>query len=194
MHRIRGRLTYANVISSLALFLVLAGGTAFAASGLGKNSVGAKQLRPDSVTAAKIKDGAITPSDLSSSAKTGMTGPQGAPGAAGPQGPAGPQGAAGSAKAWAEITSAGTIGRTTGLISVTRPTKAYYCITAGPFDNSNSVALATPNYSDPETSSGDTLVVITTPSFNDCPKGQFGVRTYDEAGSPNIAGFVFMIP
>jgi hypothetical protein len=190
MHRIRGRLTYANVISSLALFLVLAGGTAFA-SGLGKNSVGAKQLKPDSVTAAKIKDGAITPSELSNSAKIGMTGPQGAPGAPGAPGP---QGAAGSAKAWAEITSAGTVGRTTGLISVTRPTKAYYCITAGPYDSSNSVALATPNYSDAQTSSGDTLVVITTPDFNDCPKGQFGVRTYDEAGNLDIASFIFMIP
>jgi hypothetical protein len=31
MHRIRQHLTYANVISSLALFLVLGGGTALAA-------------------------------------------------------------------------------------------------------------------------------------------------------------------
>ena len=31
MKRLRGNLTYANVISTTALFLVLAGGTAFAA-------------------------------------------------------------------------------------------------------------------------------------------------------------------
>lgn len=60
MQQIRKRLTYANVMSSLALFLVLAGGTAFAASQLGKNSVGTKQLKKNAVTAAKIKKGAVT--------------------------------------------------------------------------------------------------------------------------------------
>ena len=54
------RLTYANVVATLALFLALAGGTAFAASRLGKDSVGTKQLKANAVTAAKIKDGAVT--------------------------------------------------------------------------------------------------------------------------------------
>ena len=44
MQRVRERLTYANVVSSLALFLVLTGATAFAATQLEKNSVGSKQL------------------------------------------------------------------------------------------------------------------------------------------------------
>ena len=43
--RLRARLTYANVIATLALFLALGGGAAYAAS-LGKNSVGTKQLKP----------------------------------------------------------------------------------------------------------------------------------------------------
>ncbi len=60
MNFIRKRLTYANVMSSIAVFLVLAGGTAFAASQLGKNSVGSKQLKKNAVTAAKIKKGAVT--------------------------------------------------------------------------------------------------------------------------------------
>lgn len=78
MKRYLPRLTYANVVASLALFLVLAGGTAFAASHLGKNSVGSKQLKKNSVTAAKIKeaaitagkiqDGAVSPGKLSSNA------------------------------------------------------------------------------------------------------------------------------
>jgi hypothetical protein len=58
--RIRERLTYANVMSTLAVFLVLSGGAAYAASNLGKNSVGSKQLRKSAVTAAKIKKGAVT--------------------------------------------------------------------------------------------------------------------------------------
>lgn len=40
MNRVRGRLTYANAVSTLALFLVVAGGTAVAADHLAKNSVG----------------------------------------------------------------------------------------------------------------------------------------------------------
>jgi hypothetical protein len=57
--KIRKRLTYANVMSSIAVFLVLGGATALAA-GLAKNSVGSKQLKKNAVTSAKIKDNAVT--------------------------------------------------------------------------------------------------------------------------------------
>jgi hypothetical protein len=57
--RLRNRLTYSNVIATLALFVALGGG-AYAASRLPKNSVGSKQLKANSVTAAKIKNGAVT--------------------------------------------------------------------------------------------------------------------------------------
>jgi hypothetical protein len=66
MQSIRKRLTYANVMSSIAVFLVL-GGAAFAASQLPKNSVGTKQLKKNSVTTAKIKNGAVTGSKVNSS-------------------------------------------------------------------------------------------------------------------------------
>ena len=59
MKQVRKRLTYANVMSSIAVFLVL-GGAAFAASQLPKNSVGKKQLKNNAVTAAKIKKDAVT--------------------------------------------------------------------------------------------------------------------------------------
>ncbi|MBS1882496.1 MAG: hypothetical protein JSS97_06020 [Actinobacteria bacterium] len=48
MKHVRKRLTYANVMSSLAVFLILAGGTAFAATELAKNTVGTKQLKKGS--------------------------------------------------------------------------------------------------------------------------------------------------
>lgn len=67
----RPRLTYANVVSTLALFLVIAGGTAFAANQLGKNSVGPKQLKANAVTAAKIKNGAVTAAKIKNGAVTG---------------------------------------------------------------------------------------------------------------------------
>lgn len=72
-----------NVVATTALFLVLAGGTAFAASRmLPRNSVGAKQ----------IKKGAVTPAKLSPATKSTLTGPSGASGPQGLKGPSGPQG------------------------------------------------------------------------------------------------------
>jgi len=65
MRRLRGRLTYANVTATLALFLVLAGGSAIAAKQvLPKNSVGTPQLKNGAVTGAKIKDGSVTGSEV----------------------------------------------------------------------------------------------------------------------------------
>jgi hypothetical protein len=60
MNRLRPRFTYANVVATLALFLVLTGGAAYAANHLAQNSVGSRQLKKNSVTDAKIKDGTIT--------------------------------------------------------------------------------------------------------------------------------------
>lgn len=71
MHRIRKRLTYANVISTIALFLVLTGGAALAASHLAKNSVGTKQLKKGAVTSAKIKRGAVGGAQIGSGAVGG---------------------------------------------------------------------------------------------------------------------------
>jgi hypothetical protein len=65
------RLTYANVMSSIAVFLVLAGGTAFAANQLGKNTVGSKQLKSNAVTAAKIKNEAVTGAKVKKGSLTG---------------------------------------------------------------------------------------------------------------------------
>jgi hypothetical protein len=61
--QIHKRLTYANVMSSIAVFLVL-GGAAFAATVLPKNTVGTKQLKKNAVTAAKIKNEAVSGAKL----------------------------------------------------------------------------------------------------------------------------------
>lgn len=58
--RIRSRLSYANVLATLTLFVVLAGGSALAGGTLGKNSVGAKQLKAKAVTTAKLKKNAVS--------------------------------------------------------------------------------------------------------------------------------------
>jgi hypothetical protein len=61
LNRLRPRVTYANVVSSLCLFILL-GGVAYAAS-LPKNSVGTKQLKPDAVKSGKVKNGTLKRED-----------------------------------------------------------------------------------------------------------------------------------
>jgi hypothetical protein len=88
MNKLRSKLTYSNVMVTILAFVVL-GGSAYAATELGKNSVGTKQLKNGAVTKAKIAKAAQT-------ALTGQTGPKGAAGSAGPTGPKGDTGPKGS--------------------------------------------------------------------------------------------------
>ena len=59
MRGIRRRLTYSNVMSTLAVVLVLGGGTAFAAYELGKNSVKSRNIAPGAVHASDIARKAV---------------------------------------------------------------------------------------------------------------------------------------
>lgn len=81
----RIRLGYANVMSTIAVFIAL-GGTSYAVSRLPRNSVGNAQLRSGAVTSSKVRDGSIATRDLASNAR-GARGPRGATGPAGPPGP-----------------------------------------------------------------------------------------------------------
>lgn len=60
MGALRRHLSYANVTATLALFIALGMGSAYAANQLAPKSVGAKQLRPGAVTADKIRKNAVT--------------------------------------------------------------------------------------------------------------------------------------
>lgn len=71
---LRPRLTYANVVATLALVLALGGGTVYAAVKLGKNEVKSKNiakgavkgsdLSKNAVTSPKVKNGSIEAGDL----------------------------------------------------------------------------------------------------------------------------------
>jgi hypothetical protein len=67
--RVTARITYANVISSLALFIALGGG-AYALS-IPKASVGSKQLKSKAVTNSKIANGAVTSAKVKDDSLTG---------------------------------------------------------------------------------------------------------------------------
>jgi len=70
MKRFLPRPTYANVVSTLCLFLLLGGASALAATQLAKNSVGTKQIKTSAVATAKIKKAAVTASKLANNAVT----------------------------------------------------------------------------------------------------------------------------
>ncbi len=63
MSQLRRRLSYANVIATIALFIAL-GGASYAAFTLPNNSVGTRQLKRAAVTGAKVKRGSIPSSAL----------------------------------------------------------------------------------------------------------------------------------
>jgi len=95
MRGLRAHLSYANVMSSIAVFMVL-GGSAYAAATLPRNSVGSTQLKSNAVTSSKVKNGSLQSADFGpGQMPTGATGATGAQGPSGPAGPAGSPGAKG---------------------------------------------------------------------------------------------------
>jgi hypothetical protein len=75
LKQIRKRLTYANVMSSVAVFLMLGGATAFAATKIGANQLKANSVKTgkivkEAVTAGKLKKGAVTESRIGAGAVT----------------------------------------------------------------------------------------------------------------------------
>lgn len=81
----RPRLSYANTISTVALFLAL-GGVSYAAAILPRNSVGPTQIRAGAVGTSEIRNGGIRLPDIASSTRKALRGASGPPGLAGPAG------------------------------------------------------------------------------------------------------------
>ncbi len=114
LNALRVHLTFANVMSVVAVFIAL-GGASYAAVNLPSKSVGTKQLKgksvgtkqlkPQAVKSNKVKDRSLLAVDfrngelpVGTTGATGPTGVDGQPGATGPQGAVGapgPQGATG---------------------------------------------------------------------------------------------------
>ena len=63
LRRVRGRLTFANTTSLLALFVAL-GGTSYAAATLSANSVGARQIRSGAVGTSEIRYSGVRMQDI----------------------------------------------------------------------------------------------------------------------------------
>jgi hypothetical protein len=122
---IKHRPSPAMVVACLALLVALGGSSVAAVAALGRNTVGAPQIRPNAVSTSELRNGAVTTAKLRNNSVTGLkvrnhsltradfiagTLPRGPRGPAGPAGPAGPQGAAGPTGPAGPAGSAGTVG------------------------------------------------------------------------------------
>src|SRR4051812_44799833 len=83
--KILKQLSYANVMATLAVFMVLGGG-AYAAAKLPKNSVTTIQVKDRSLLAKDFKAGQLPAGARGLKGEQGLQGPQGLPGAAGANG------------------------------------------------------------------------------------------------------------
>jgi hypothetical protein len=136
----RRHLTYSNVTATLALFVAL-GGSSYAALKLPKNSVTTVQVKNRSLLAKDFKKGQLKRGSrglqgpAGAIGATGFAGPSGAAGAAGADGAPGSPGlpgADGSARAYAAVSSQGTVlPGSKGITSANITALAFgeYCIT-----------------------------------------------------------------
>jgi hypothetical protein len=181
MKRLRGKLTYSNVMVTVLAVLVVGGGTAYAATEmLPKGSVGTKQIQKEAVTPSKL-------SKTSKAALTGPAGPKGASGATGAQGPQGPQGApgqtgaAGSALAYATISATGEVSDAKNISqsNVVHAGGSLLCISGLSFTPHNAVASSI---------FGSSQTLVTSVSLHElgaCAAGtQVEIATYSTTAGP----------
>jgi hypothetical protein len=140
--QIRKRLTYANVMSSIAVFLILGGATAVAAKKIGSNEIKANSIKTgkivkEAVTTAKIKKEAVTGAKVNESSLGQV--PSAANAAnADKLGGVAPSGYEGKID-WALVAADGSVVQQSGGISVVKnggPTFGTYNVTF-PVDISN---------------------------------------------------------
>ena len=164
MQRLTVRLTYANVVSTVCLFILLGGG-AYAATQLPKGSVGSAQIKRGAVTSSKVKNSSLRAVDF----KEGQL-PPGPQGATGPRGFAGVPGGA-AAPTFAHVASDGTLdqARTEGIFQAVKrvaPGSGTYCLRVTTATSYNPATPRSQTYSAPRSvtvtpESADTAVAVT---------------------------------
>jgi len=177
MKQIRTHLTYANVMSSLAVFLLLGGASAYAAKQQTKK-IGATQIKASAVTTAKIKNGAVDASKLKDAAVTAAKLGAGAVGAANLA-----DGAVGTTKIAGDAVTGDKVNEST-LSEVPSANSANPSVFAkvsatGSVDSGSSKGLNSPNVSHPQKG----VYCVSVPAF--VPRG--GQVTVNGTGGQTTA-------
>ncbi len=147
MKQIRKRITYANVMSSIAVFLVLGGASAYAAQKIGShrikgNSITTGKIRREAVATAKIKNGAVKTNKIGAEAVTtakiandSVTGDKVRESSLSevPKAAVAVTAESAQPEAFGQINANGTIAtaNSKNVVSVSRPEEGVYCVTAG---------------------------------------------------------------
>lgn len=134
MSRSRSRLTFANVVSVLALFVALSGTATAAVLITGKNvkdgTLTGQDIKNNSVASADVKDRSLLAKDFKPgqlvSGAPGPVGPAGAPGEPGAKGDKGDAGTP-ATRLWVVVDSNGTVVRSSG--GVTASGSGVYTVT-----------------------------------------------------------------
>jgi hypothetical protein len=203
--QIRQRLTYANVMSSLAVFLILGGATAFAATKIGANQLKANsvktgkivkeavttsKIKNNAVNSAKIANGAVTTDKIGNDAVTGAKVNEGTLGQVPSANSANFANSAGSAQpeVFAKIEADGSVvgALSKGLTNanVSHPATGVYCVNVPAFAARGAVA---------NTQYGGTygaVAQVTVGGTGNCPAPAVQVIT-SSSGTPN--DFTFYI-
>lgn len=198
MKKIRNRLTYANVMSSLAVFLVLGGATAFAATKIGSNEIKANailtgKIKKEAVTTGKIKNNAISTSKIANDAVTGDKVKEDTLGTVPNANNLGGKPASEfSPRGFAEVLGDNVIGTKPSLnitsANVDSPSAGIVCFSGLPFEPRGAVATA--RYDDLD---DDEVVHVQLGAVGPCPAGtQLSASTFDP-GNPGLEGEAFTI-
>jgi hypothetical protein len=202
MKQIRTRLTYANVMSSIAVFLVLGGATALAASKIGANGLKANsvltgkikkeavttsKLKNESVATAKIKNGAITTGKIDADAVTGAKVNEASLG----QVPSASFAVSANPEVFAQVASNGTVdpALAKGLSSanVTHPSEGVFCITVSTFTPRG--GQVTPQFG----GTNGTTANLTIGGTGNCPLPAVQVLTFGPGASPALGSVTFYV-
>lgn len=215
MKQIRKRFTYANVMSSIAVFLVLGGATAFAAKKIGSNqlkgnsvktgkivreavttskikksAITTARIKDDAVATAKIADGAVTTAKIANDAVTGDKVKESSLGEV-PKAATAVNAESAQPQVFAAINSSGIVDTaiSKGLSSanVTHPTTGVFCVTVPAFTALG--GQVTPIFGGTDGTTAD----LTVGGTATCPAPAVQVRTYTTGTTATLADIGFNV-
>lgn len=176
MRRISRPLTYANVVATLALVLVVGGGSALALTVTGaqikSGTITYKDVKANTLTGGNIRNGSVAAGDLSTAVQTALNA----------------RGVTATATVAPGASPSFVTARTHGFTAVSYLSTGHYCLTpaAGVY-SAGDVVLVSPEWSN---SSGGQLVASWDYAASGCASGTIGIETTDSnngAETDNVA-------